>query len=140
MKVYKCKDTKEIVIGYKAYLHTLHWQNKRKHIYKIRNYTCEMCGCKIKKGQSYNIHHKTYKRVGNEKDSDLMLLCPDCHTLLHAKQNRQKEIMEFVLRLFTFKKYDKSKTRNRRPTQKWKNTKNGVKNATTNKKKSRKNN
>ena len=138
MKVYKCKDTKEVVIGYDAYLHTKHWKLKRRHIYKIRNKTCELCKKKINYNESYNVHHKTYDRVGNEKDSDLMLLCPECHKLIHIKKGRIPNILSFVKR-YLFNKNDKSQARNRRTTQKWQNNKNGDKSSSKNQEKSRKN-
>lgn len=134
MKTYKCKDTKELVIGYDAYLHTLHWRNKRKHIYKIRNKTCELCGAKLR--EHFNVHHKTYKRVGNEKDKDLMLLCEDCHHLLHSKTTTPSMLLDYVNRC-VLRKNDKSKTRNRRTTSTRQDFKNGAKDTTTNKKKSR---
>lgn len=34
------------------------------------------------------VHHITYKRVTNEKDSDLMYLCADCHHELHTVDKR----------------------------------------------------
>ena len=139
MQIYKCKDTKELVVGYDAYLHTLHWKNKRRHIYKIRNKTCEKCGKKINNGETYNVHHKNYKRVGNEKDTDLMLLCPKCHEKIHKVQDQAKKMFNFFKRLF-FWENDKQKTGNRKPIKKRQNIKNGAKSTAKNKKKSRKNN
>lgn len=135
MKVYKCKDTKEVVIGYDAYLHTKHWKTKRRKIYLLRNKTCQMCKKVIKNGESYNVHHKNYNRVGNEKDSDLMLLCPECHKLLHKKQNDKESIISFVKRCL----YGKPKNGNRKPTKARQSIENGDKSSTKNQKKSRKN-
>lgn len=38
-----------------------------------------------------NIHHRTYSRIGNEKDTDLILYCDKCHKIIHKekKQGRQ---------------------------------------------------
>ena len=64
---------------YSQYLKSKHWQELRKKIYSERK-RCEICGKELKK---YNIHHLTYERIGNEKEEDLMLLCPKCHKALH---------------------------------------------------------
>lgn len=89
-KIY-CEDTKEKVKGYKNYLQTEHWKNKRIKIAKQRGMKCEKCGKKIYEHEIYHIHHKTYKRIGNELDDDLMLLCPECHSDIHKKLKEEKE-------------------------------------------------
>ena len=40
---------------------------------------CEACGYSRK----LQVHHKTYERLGKERNSDLVLLCRDCHESLH---------------------------------------------------------
>lgn len=92
-KKIKCRDTNEFVIGYKDYLLTNHWKLKRIEVANREKYTCEICGEYIPFG--FNIHHKSYKRLGNEKSNDLMFLCEKCHTELHislrAKKNNLKK-------------------------------------------------
>lgn len=88
-KTIKCKDTGEIVKGYNKYLNTEHWGYQRKRIARSRKYTCEKCG--IVNKQHFHIHHLTYKRIGNEKPTDLVFLCKGCHENLH-----KTEITEFL--------------------------------------------
>lgn len=91
MMKYVCKDTGEIVHSYEEYLKTRHWALFRRMIADKRGWVCEKCGKKIDNAWDYNIHHKTYKRVGNEKESDVMFLCPDCHKALHKKLDKEKK-------------------------------------------------
>lgn len=84
MKKIKCKDTGEVVCNYKAYLYTEHWRRKRRHIAKQRNYTCERCKERIEKG--FQIHHKTYAHIGDERDKELMFLCERCHEKIEKRK------------------------------------------------------
>ena len=36
------------------------------------------------------IHHRNYENVGNEKDTDLIVLCKRCHTLFHTRTGTRK--------------------------------------------------
>lgn len=81
---------------YHDYLQSAKWKEKRERIAKQRNYTCEICERVVTRG--YNIHHKTYKHLGKERDSELMFLCAKCHEELHislrAKENNLKKAKE----------------------------------------------
>lgn len=81
-----CKDTGETTKVYKDYLRTKHWRLLREKIAKLYDYSCADCGKSIVEG--YEIHHLTYKRIGNEKIDDLVCLCKDCH------EKRTKDIKE----------------------------------------------
>ena len=52
---------------------------------------CQACGSK----KRITVHHKTYERFGNEKISDLMPLCWDCHNIVTAfhKRNRRNSLL-----------------------------------------------
>jgi len=71
---------------YADYLKSKHW-NMMKHKARLEyGYICSHCSendCVL------HLHHKTYKRVGNENIDDLMFLCADCHSKEH---NRLKTI------------------------------------------------
>lgn len=88
-----CKDTNEYAETYDEYLATRHWRVLRVKVAKLRNYYCELCDKKIEVG--YHIHHKTYKRLGDERLGDLMFLCENCHKEVHialrAKKNNLKK-------------------------------------------------
>jgi 5-methylcytosine-specific restriction endonuclease McrA len=72
-----CKDTGEVVKKYFDYLGTTHWKALRQKIASSYDFKCNDCGADVSKG--YEIHHLTYKNVGNEKDKDLVCLCRNCH-------------------------------------------------------------
>jgi len=68
--------------NYNEYLNSEHWKNKRK-AKKLSN--C-ICGSNVR----LELHHKTYKRVGQERLSDLVWLCHDCHEKAHVLINEGK--------------------------------------------------
>lgn len=64
---------------YSDYLLTDHWKelsNKRK---SIDGYKCTVCGST----ENLNVHHKTYKNIGNEDIDDVITLCHECHVIVH---------------------------------------------------------
>lgn len=65
-------------IDYLSYINSGKWRNKSKRIRKKRG-ACEHCGS-IHRLQ---VHHLTYERLGNELPSDLLVLCRDCHLVIH---------------------------------------------------------
>lgn len=80
MKKVFCKDTNETFTNYKEYLQSKHWKNLKKR-YKNSKLIqkCYICDS----NKNINIHHKTYKRIGNERLNDLIPLCKECHYLTH---------------------------------------------------------
>lgn len=65
--------------SYKDYLQSPEWKKIRKRILKRANYKCEIC--KVMK--AYQVHHKHYKNIFNEKDKDLIAVCGTCHQDKH---------------------------------------------------------
>jgi len=72
----------DATMEHKRYIKSDKWDFKRKKILKKANYTCQSCG---KKHTKLEVHHKTYQRLGNEKDEDLIVLCSTCHKKEHNK-------------------------------------------------------
>jgi hypothetical protein len=73
---------------YQAYLESDHWQEFRSKIRQERS-QCEGCGIDNKTSlrkyrQNLNVHHKNYERIGQEKPSDVELLCWKCHLTHHG--------------------------------------------------------
>ena len=66
---------------YAEYLDTEHWKTTRKRFWesKLHNGACYSCGSKEK----LQVHHKTYRRIGKERLTDLCLLCDECHGRTH---------------------------------------------------------
>ena len=82
-------DTGETSRSYSAYLQTKHWKAMKEKVYEEYGGICGVCGELVPKEFS-NVHHRTYKRIGNEKMSDLILLCKSCHGKLHKRKNKWK--------------------------------------------------
>jgi len=68
-------------ITYEDYLKTDHWKDVRKRYWKskLHNGKCYAC----QKGVELQLHHKTYRRMGNEWLNDFCLLCAQCHKDTH---------------------------------------------------------
>ena len=71
------------LIEYKAYINGEEWAAKRRDFLAsgLATHECQACGQPREIG--FHVHHRTYKRLGNEHLTDLVLLCPDCHRDLH---------------------------------------------------------
>lgn len=64
---------------YYQYLLSDEWKNKKQSLINKRGDRCEKCFFK----KPLDVHHKTYERIFNEPDEDLILLCRDCHKYHH---------------------------------------------------------
>jgi hypothetical protein len=78
-----------VLISYREYLLTPHWQDVRRRFFAsrlvIRNSNNRPCctGCK-RSDVRLLLHHRTYKRLGKERLTDLVLVCDRCHEQIHA--------------------------------------------------------
>lgn len=64
---------------YAEYLRTPEWQEARRRALYRAGYRCQTCN-----GQGrLDVHHRTYERRGNERNSDLTVLCRPCHERFH---------------------------------------------------------
>ena len=69
-------------LPYQDYLKTEHWKILRRRLIKKSRGVCAICGVKCKR--IMQLHHKTYVRLGEERPSDMMVLCPNCHRKVHG--------------------------------------------------------
>lgn len=96
-----CKDTGELTTG-DQYLKSRHWQLMRLKVFEHFNGECQRCHSVIPFEQSI-IHHRTYKRFGNENLKDLILYCHSCHTIIHknkkAWHETNKDIQFYIKQL-----------------------------------------
>ncbi len=80
---------------FKLYQMSPYWKKKRREIIKRQNGICFDCNDKIKE-----IHHKSYRNVGNEPWEDLMGLCRDCHEKRYKKhklaQNKPVQVDDIL--------------------------------------------
>ena len=67
---------------YADYLQTPEWSARRQRAFKRAWFRCQLCNSS--KG-GLNVHHRTYERLGDERDSDLIVLCEKCHEIFHRE-------------------------------------------------------
>lgn len=73
--------------AYSDYMKSPEWSERKKKYFLNHERKCRACYSK-----SYiEVHHKTYARLGQERDQDLVALCRRCHRSLHAEQKRTGE-------------------------------------------------
>ncbi len=68
-------------MNYYEYIKSKEWKTFRKEILSKRT-QCQRCCSKI----GLQLHHKHYKTLGNEKSSDIIVLCKECHFGFHKKK------------------------------------------------------
>lgn len=71
---------KEARERYRRYLQSDAWKTKRKAVLQAAGFRCRRCGA-----PATEVHHETYKRIYNERMSDLTALCSNCHEAAHSK-------------------------------------------------------
>ena len=74
---------KEARERYRRYLQSDAWKTKRKAVLQAAGFRCRRCGA-----PATEVHHETYKRIYNERMSDLTALCSKCHEAAHSKKIR----------------------------------------------------
>lgn len=69
--------------SYYDYLKSPEWKSKRAPVLKNATYRCQVCNST----KRLEVHHRTYERLGSELESDLTVLCHNCHNLFstHGK-------------------------------------------------------
>ena len=69
---------------YKEYIRSDAWRRKRVEVIRRAGGVCERCG----DWPIANVHHLSYRRLGNELPADLLGVCRQCHHTLHGEENR----------------------------------------------------
>lgn len=80
-------------LPYSGYRQTRHWRRRSSAFREEVAHECGLCGLSewtagshegaIADWVRFHVHHVSYKRLGYERDEDLILLCPPCHNLIH---------------------------------------------------------
>lgn len=75
MEINQCSEK------YKQYLESPKWQEIRERILLRDNFQCQICGQKL----NLHCHHirGTHRFHEEKHPEDLMILCSDCHTMIH---------------------------------------------------------
>ena len=71
---------------YRRYLQSDAWKTKRKAVLQASGFRCRRCGA-----PATEVHHETYKRIYNERLSDLTALCNKCHEAAHTRTPRRRK-------------------------------------------------
>lgn len=84
---------------YNATISSKRWRLLRKRRLEKSNHSCERCGWKKQtwdKSRTLDLHHRTYERLGAERNEDLDLLCSVCHRKAdreRAEEGRRRSAM-----------------------------------------------
>lgn len=62
------------------------WFSKRKKKLDGVKHKCQLCNS----AEKLQVHHKTYERIYNELQSDLIVLCEKCHQRFHNIVPKEK--------------------------------------------------
>ncbi|HSZ58656.1 MAG TPA: HNH endonuclease signature motif containing protein [Tepidisphaeraceae bacterium] len=65
---------------YKEYLSSEDWAELRAEAIERAGGECERCGST----ENLQVHHRTYRRLGQERLSDLECVCDECHREIHG--------------------------------------------------------
>lgn len=69
-------------IEYRQYLKSDHWITFRLTILAKRGAECERC---MQRRGPFDLHHRTYERLGHELETDVEVLCRFCHEEQHGR-------------------------------------------------------
>ncbi|MGH2353069.1 MAG: AAA family ATPase, partial [Chloroflexota bacterium] len=70
--------------AYVRYLGSAAWAEKRAGFLKRAGGRCEACAAEPAEGDTLEVHHLRYDRVGQELPEDCVVLCSPCHRRAHA--------------------------------------------------------
>lgn len=72
--------------AYQNYIDSEEWRARSARAKERADHRCQLC---YSPGPLHT-HHRTYERLGNERDSDLTVLCETCHELFHQHRTLQR--------------------------------------------------
>jgi 5-methylcytosine-specific restriction endonuclease McrA len=76
------KDPELSRLPYWEYLQTPHWKTTKARALLRAGGICKRCHAT---GKRLDVHHLSYDRLGREAESDLKVLCSECHAAEHRK-------------------------------------------------------
>jgi hypothetical protein len=79
--------------NYHGYMKSSRWKRVKERIYKLRGRKCELCGSEV----NLHVHHLNYNRLGRERNSDLQILCSNCHATTHEDKGYFSELAQEFL-------------------------------------------
>ncbi len=72
-------------------LYPPNWNKLRFALFEKYNYTCQLCG-RYSKGHLHLHHKKPVKLGGSHSESNLVVLCSDCHYQIHHDRKYKRYI------------------------------------------------
>ena len=72
------------MVDYRTYIKSEEWQRKRELVLEFWDHKCATCF----NHRDLHVHHRTYERLGEEKLTDLIVLCEGCHEKFHETLHR----------------------------------------------------
>lgn len=83
-KIFKRGETNKTIwkMNYDDYIKSEPWKQKSEKAKERAGYRCQCCYS----DKNIQTHHRTYERLGNELDTDLTVLCDECHSKIHGKR------------------------------------------------------
>jgi 5-methylcytosine-specific restriction endonuclease McrA len=81
---------------YNKVIASSYWEKLRQRFLEKHDFKCCRCGWQktyLDKSRNIELHHKTYERLGKERDEDLELVCSVCHVKAdreRAEQGRRR--------------------------------------------------
>ena len=67
---------------YHEYIQSQEWKEKADKFKWKAGYRCQLCHVSGY-ARTLHVHHNNYHHLGNEQDTDLVVLCADCHKMFH---------------------------------------------------------
>jgi hypothetical protein len=72
---------------YKLYINSYEWRKIRRKRLEKDGFRCQNHFVRIV-NKNLHVHHKTYRHLGNEKLTELITLCEDCHNEIHKRKTK----------------------------------------------------
>lgn len=72
----------DINVNYQEYLKSDEWKERSILAKERAGWRCQLCS-KGGDKTSLHTHHNSYRHLGHEEDTDLVVLCRECHKLFH---------------------------------------------------------
>lgn len=87
----KCGLVKFDYQSYSGYLQSEHWRSVRRRYWASDLGAAKRCaGCQ-RGDVRLSLHHRSYKHLGDERLTDLIQVCDDCHLYIHQTLKRVTE-------------------------------------------------
>ena len=102
-------------MNYQEYLHSAAWRQRASQAKQRAHWQCQECGNGGNKS-SLHAHHKTYQRLGHERDDDIIILCEECHSNKHMRataRNQEAAQWQQLMESLTANRLSRERTQER---------------------------